>query len=243
MRHAFNHVVVEDTKYQNLAQLYLWGYHASSPDHIVENMRHHNREEENLGKCAFFHSRETLDIVPSFLKNKLWNIFTRRSRWTFFILCAFLLPCWNPRIVDAIPHEETLALVTNHALVGERNPPWDEMIRMNVMSLIYTLPSAPFQAYMTLSSIFTLVLFHGSSSLFSGQTHLPETSIFVHKKDIHKLASQLMSSPHMYAHPCLESSNSHLTRLDHSTRVASPSRMVKSHQLYDMEYPHKIWQR
>jgi hypothetical protein len=75
------------------------------------------------------------------------------------------------------------------------------------MSLIYTLPSASFLTYMTLSFIFTLVLFHGSSSLFNGQTCLSKTFIFVRKKDPHELASQLMPSPHMHVHPYPKSSN------------------------------------
>lgn len=50
-------------------------------------------------------------------------------------------------------------------------------------------------------SIFTLVLFHGSSSLFNGPTCFPKTLSLFPKKDFHELASQLMSSPHMHVHP------------------------------------------
>ena len=77
---------------------------------------------------------------------------------------------------------------------------------------------------MTLPYIFTLgpsSTFHGSSSLFNGQTCLRKISIFVCKKGIHEIVSQLMASPLKHVHPCLvpySGYDSHKTRLFHPTR-------------------------
>ena len=138
---------------------------------------------------------------------------------------------------------------SNQPCVRERER--DSILKRNDNNEITCLLFILFQvliswAYMTISFIFTLVLFHGSSSLFSGPICIPKTSIFFHKKCLYELASQLMSSPHINANSFLKSSSvcvhPHWTRLSHPLGLASPLWVVKSRQIYDMEYPHRIWQ-
>ena len=137
-----------------------------------------------------------------------------RERWSLFILAPSSFIHEQLQKPSARYHEETLALVHNHAQVGETKIPRWWVLRINDLSLIYNLPSASSRtvwadltSFLFFDFSFLPVLSLGLLQLFNGLDLSSWNSVFVYKKDFHELASQLMSSPHMYVHRCPESSS------------------------------------